>query len=250
MSRVTTDATGTSVERRGSADDDDIARDDALAEAEAPTEDFAAGLTIAPRVISVFPLQNTVLFPRASLPLHIFEERYKAMIADALDDDRALAIALTDDDEGGLGAREICAAGSITRVEHLEDGEKNIVVTGSFRCRIVEVLERRPYLVARVVPIEERAGSNDRAQLTRAFDRLRELAIQWIFFQDNDASQEMIRRITLLSQAGHLADFIAFNLFDDPLVKQEILETRDVVARAHRMTALVRTALERIRPEP
>lgn len=234
---------------QSAADEDDVAQDGGDADVEAVTEDFAAGLVAAPRVISVFPLQNTVLFPHAALPLHIFEERYKAMVADALDQDRALAIALTDDDEAGLGAREICAAGAITRVEHLEDGEKNIVVTGSFRCRIVELLERRPYLVARVEPIEERGGGLERAQLRRAYERLRELAIQWVFFQDTDASQELIRRMSLIAQPGHLADFVAFHLLEDPFVRQEILETRDVLARAHRVTALVRTGLERLRPE-
>ena len=50
--------------------------------------------------VPLFPLPNVVLFPRAVLPLHIFEERYKAMTADALRGDRQIAMALL---QAGLG---------------------------------------------------------------------------------------------------------------------------------------------------
>src|SRR5260221_12416732 len=53
--------------------------------------------TFRPRDLSavpLFPLPNVVLFPRAILPLHIFEERYKTMTADALCGDRLIAMAL------------------------------------------------------------------------------------------------------------------------------------------------------------
>src|SRR5688572_33039349 len=45
-------------------------------------------------VVPLFPLPNVVLFPKAVLPLHIFEERYKAMTADALSGHRRIAMAL------------------------------------------------------------------------------------------------------------------------------------------------------------
>jgi len=228
-------------------DDDDLETEEDLeVESEAVYEEFPADLDAVPRVISVFPLQNTVLFPRVSLPLHIFEERYKAMVADALEQDRAIAIALTDEDDRETGAREVCSAGVITRVESLEDGEKNIVVTGVYRCRIIEVVERRPYLVARVAPLEERG--ND-ARLQTAVQNLRNLAIQWIFFQDQDSGQEMIRRVSLLSKPGHLADFLAFHLFEDASLKQEVLESIDVQRRLARVHGLVQTALERLQAE-
>src|SRR5947207_8074286 len=56
-----------------------------------PSTDLAADRFLG---IPLFPLPNVVLFPRAVLPLHIFEERYKEMTADALSGDRLLAMAL------------------------------------------------------------------------------------------------------------------------------------------------------------
>jgi hypothetical protein len=55
-----------------------------------PLESVGKGVLTVP----LFPLPNVVLFPRAVLPLHIFEERYKAMTADVLAGDRLIAMAL------------------------------------------------------------------------------------------------------------------------------------------------------------
>src|SRR5882762_2823487 len=56
-----------------------------------PSTDLAADRFLA---VPLFPLPNVVLFPRAVLPLHIFEERYKKMTADALRGDKRVAMAL------------------------------------------------------------------------------------------------------------------------------------------------------------
>src|SRR5437016_14443168 len=58
---------------------------------EGPAADSAAALFES---VPLFPLPNVVLFPRAVLPLHIFEERYLVMTADALRRDRLIAMAL------------------------------------------------------------------------------------------------------------------------------------------------------------
>ena len=82
-----------------------------------------------------------------------------------------------------------------------------------------------------------------------AFQALRSLAIQWVFFQDQDNAQDLIRRISLVSKPGHLADFVAFNLFEEASLKQEVLETVDVGRRLARVHGLVQTALDRLQNE-
>jgi len=51
-------------------------------------------MTILPSTIPIFPLFNAVLFPSVFLPLHIFEPRYRAMVADALRGDRIIGLVL------------------------------------------------------------------------------------------------------------------------------------------------------------
>jgi Lon protease-like protein len=200
-----------------------------------------------PRLIPVFPLPNTVLFPGVSLPLHIFEERYKSMVSEVLGQDRALAVALAEDEGPESGAREVLTVGVITEVEDLDEGERDIVVTGSHRARIVEVVEKRPYLVARILPLVE--PPTDLRLLARQTEEVRRLALDWIFFQDSEETQDLIARMAVVRQPGQLADFLAFHLFEDAPLKQEILETLELPRRLGRVQTLVAAAHDRMKSE-
>ena len=90
-------------------------------------------LTMLPPTIPLFPLPNVVLFPNVSLPLHIFEPRYRDMVADALDGDRIIGMVLLRpgweaDYEGRPPIYPVGCAGLITHAERLPDGRYNIVL--------------------------------------------------------------------------------------------------------------------------
>lgn len=214
-----------------------------------PTADAwqeVAKLPITERLIPVFPLP-AVLFPRVSLPLYVFEERYQALAADVLGADRALAIALHEEDDPDGGPREICTVGVITHVEELDEGELNLLVTGSHRARITDLVDRHPYLTARVVPIREPVS--DDPGLPAATAALRTLASQWVFLQDESGAEDLIQRISLVSSPGALADYLAHHLFGDASLKQEVLETVDESRRVMRVHALISAALDRLAEE-
>src|SRR3954451_1252177 len=89
-------------------------------------------------VVPLFPLPNVVLFPRAVLPLHIFEERYRAMIADALNGQRQIAMALLKpgwerDYYSRPEIEPIVCVGQILTHEQLGDGNYNLLLQGSVR---------------------------------------------------------------------------------------------------------------------
>ena len=65
-----------------------------------------------PAVIPIFPLEVTMLFPGVSRPLHIFEPRYRAMVADALKGDRIIGMVIRHATIGG-GAPRLAAASSM-----------------------------------------------------------------------------------------------------------------------------------------
>ncbi len=85
--------------------------------------------------LPLFPL-NIVLFPGEVLPLHIFEERYRAMIKKCLDEKIAFGVVLADDDGSPFSVGTLA---KITEVEHLADGRMNIVVIGMERFLLHEV---------------------------------------------------------------------------------------------------------------
>src|SRR5580700_7348822 len=92
--------------------------------------------------VPLFPLPNVVLFPRAILPLHIFEERYKAMTADALVGDGRIAMALLQPGwEKSYYERPriepVVCVGRILSHEQLPDGKYNFLLQGMLRATIV-----------------------------------------------------------------------------------------------------------------
>ena len=111
------------------------------------------------RLLPIFPLPNVVFFPETSLPLHIFEARYREMLEDALKGDRTIGIQLlkpgpAPDPEGRPALFEIGCAGEIVEHDALEDGRSNIVLRGVYRYRIdAEIPVSRAYRVAEVTPL-------------------------------------------------------------------------------------------------
>ena len=96
--------------------------------------------------VPVFPLAGALLFPRAQLPLHIFEPRYRAMVRDALASDGLIAMVQPRDDNEPPRLFEVGCIGRIAASDELEDGRFNIVLDGLTRFRIArEAQVETPY---------------------------------------------------------------------------------------------------------
>ncbi len=113
-----------------------------------------------PPTIPLFPLPNVVLFPNVFLPLHIFEERYRDMVTDALVEDRIIGMVLLrpgwdKDYEGRPAIYPVGCAGLVTHAERLSDGRFNIVLQGLEKFRVLDEDDSRTYRVARVESIAE-----------------------------------------------------------------------------------------------
>jgi hypothetical protein len=90
-----------------------------------------------PLRIPVFPLAGALLFPRAQLPLHIFEPRYRAMVRDSLAGDRLIGMIQPRGPGEPPPLFEVGCLGRIEAAESLDDGRFNIVLEGLGRFRIV-----------------------------------------------------------------------------------------------------------------
>ena len=95
--------------------------------------------------VPLFPLGGALLFPRSHLPLHIFEDRYRAMVEDALAGSGRIAMVqprVPSEDEDGDGDATpllypVGCVGELVGVEELDDGRFNIMLLGSQRFRLV-----------------------------------------------------------------------------------------------------------------
>jgi hypothetical protein len=96
--------------------------------------------------VPIFPLAGALLFPRAQLPLHIFEPRYRAMVRDALAGDRLIAMVQPKGHGEPPALFDIGCLGRIAESEELDDGRFNIVLEGVARLRIAgEAQVTTPY---------------------------------------------------------------------------------------------------------
>jgi Lon protease-like protein len=102
-------------------------------------------------LLPLFPLQ-TVLLPRAPLPLHIFEERYKDMVRDVLPTDSEFGVVLAR--EGGL-LNVGCTARIDRILQRFEDGRLDLLAVGQDRFRILSLDSERSYLRAEVEEIKD-----------------------------------------------------------------------------------------------
>ena len=99
--------------------------------------------------VPLFPLSGAILFPRSHLPLHIFEERYRAMVQDAMAGTGRIAMIqpianIATDDTSSL--YQVGCIGELVGVEELDDGRFNIMLLGSQRFRLIAEAERdTPY---------------------------------------------------------------------------------------------------------
>src|SRR3989338_5242932 len=96
-------------------------------------------LTDLPDTIPVFPLSGALLLPRARLPLHIFEPRYRAMLEDCMKTQTRLIGMIQPREVPGSGEKRLSAigcAGRLTAFSETEDGRYMVTLTGISRFRL------------------------------------------------------------------------------------------------------------------
>jgi Lon protease-like protein len=124
--------------------------------------------------LGLFPL-GIVLLPTEQVPLHIFEDRYKELIAECLADDEEFGLVFADTD----GIREIGTRAAVVEVlARLEDGRMNILVEGRDRFKLLELTRGRSFHTGEVVPFVDEDDPADPDSVERAlalFNRLKEL---------------------------------------------------------------------------
>jgi ATP-dependent Lon protease len=134
--------------------------------------------------LPLFPL-SVVLFPGTPLPLHVFEPRYRQMLADCLAGDRRFGITPTGTDQEAPDPGMVGCTAEVRVNQELPDGQSNIVVLGGDRFVVTTLVDDpAPYFVATVQTFDDEAGSTPapprvallREVFARYADMMRELS--------------------------------------------------------------------------
>jgi Lon protease-like protein len=106
--------------------------------------------------IPLFPLPSLVFFPGVMLPLHIFEERYKAMIRTCVQENAPFGVVLVEgESESASTIRRVGVLGRVVQVERFDDGRMNILTEGEARFRVVKFLGQHPHWRALVELLDD-----------------------------------------------------------------------------------------------
>jgi len=184
--------------------------------------------------IPLFPL-NVVLMPGTPLPLHIFEERYKQMVNECLESGEEFGMVLADDS----GTREVGCTASISElVERYEDGRLVILVEGSRRFKLNNILSGKPYYVGEVEYLKEEEPAEDLSGLAEENIALLERVVE--------AATEGSVDIEVEPPYTNLSFGIAGRIEFELDTRQEILEIPTEKGRLERLKELLSEAAERL----
>jgi len=184
--------------------------------------------------IPLFPL-NVVLMPGTPLPLHIFEERYKQMVNECLESGEEFGMVLADDS----GTREVGCTASISElVERYEDGRLVILVEGSRRFKLNNILSGKPYYVGEVEYLKEEEPAEDLSGLAQENIALLERVVE--------AATEGSVDIEVEPPYTNLSFGIAGRIEFELDTRQEILEIPTEKGRLERLKELLSEAAERL----
>ncbi|NOT44030.1 MAG: ATP-dependent protease [Acidobacteria bacterium] len=191
-----------------------------------------------PPTIPLFPLPNVVLFPNVFLPLHIFEPRYRAMVADALAGDRIIGMVLLQpgsehDYEGRPPVFPIGCAGVVTHAEPLGDGRYDIVLRGIERFRIAGEEEGGQYRVARVDGLPDGTPEPERQFLRQQRQRLE--AVLAAALERGGAEPRFPPAVPDDDLVNALSQYIEL----EPLERQALLERRTTLDRCRGLIELL-----------
>ena len=191
-----------------------------------------------PPTIPIFPLPNVVLFPQVFLPLHIFEPRYRAMVADALEGDRLIGMVLLRpgweaDYEGRPPVYPVGCAGVITHHDQMADGRYNIVLRGLEKFRIVDEDATEAYRLARIESLHEPLADAERGEIKAARHRLERLLVPQP--QGRGADSHLPPAMNDEDLVNTLAQYMEL----EPLEKQALLERDGLLARCRSLIELL-----------
>ena len=177
----------------------------------------------------LFPL-GLVLLPGEVVPLHIFEERYKTMIGECLEDESEFGILWMGDE----GLKEVGCSARVERLlERMEDGRMNIAVRGSQPFVLRRRIDEMDYPAGDVELLDDDVDAAP-GDLAAAHEGYATLVERVTDERPEDADLEALG-------AYDMAATIAFDLEE----KQELLELRSEADRLGRLTSLCASALER-----
>ncbi|TVP77241.1 MAG: hypothetical protein EA353_10795 [Puniceicoccaceae bacterium] len=204
-----------------------------------------------PREVPVMTLSQTVLFPQAMMPLFIFEPRYREMLQHALETDRIFAVAALDEREEDAEALEtpypVAGVGVIRACKQNPDGTSNLILQGLARVEFENIVCEEPYRRARIHQLTSQSDGSEKN--LNAIQPTLLAMIQTQMRLGAAIPQEVLQFLSNIRDPECVLDLAIYTLCPSGHFKQELLETRGILARFEKFERALRVQIDRLKME-
>ena len=212
-----------------------------------PQEEFTP-VPLPPDATIIVPVRNTVLFPGMIAPIVIGRPASIAAAQQAVREERPIGILMQRDaqvaEPGPADMHPVGTLANIVRYMTAPDGTHHIICQGVQRIRILDFVNDKPFLAARVLHLPEPEAQGP--ELEARFLHLQSQAIEALQFLPQ-APQELSAAVQGATSPAQLADLAATYMDIKPEEKQEILETLDLLPRMDKVSRLLAQRIEVLR---
>lgn len=182
-----------------------------------------------PQKCGVMLLPDCTLFPQGGLPLFIYEERYRLMLAAALAGDCVFAVGRMRDDGENETISPIGTAGLIRSSRERDDGTSELLLHGVIRVRFKEWLDDTPFPCALIEPLLSEPLEGRKAEA--AMKTLKGAVEDGIAHLPVEVRTGVMTLLDQADEAGLMADVVAQQFVHEPDFRQKLLETVSVGKR-------------------
>ena len=188
--------------------------------------------TAVPKQLPVMTLRGVVLFPKAMMPLRIFEERYKEMLDEVLNTTRMFGIVcerenVAEDEVHMEHPFGVATAGLIRVSKKHDDGTSFVLLQGIRRVKVCGIVQEMPY---RIIETEEMESIQDES--SHKIRKEIEQALEQNKLLGGEVTDEMLEFLNPLDDDDAFVDLAAFTLCKHTLRKQAMLEVQHLSKRA------------------
>jgi Lon protease-like protein len=195
-----------------------------------------------PTEVPVMPLGNAVLFPHSLLPLHIFEQRYREMLAHSLDGDRMFSVALIKKGIEEATTIEdlfpVAAVGLIRACVGNENGTSNLVLQGLARVRLVAWTQEAPFRMAKIEMAKSILGNPVEADALS--EKVKEFCMR-IERIGVPLPPNLMDHLKQIDSPEILSDVVAAAFVGEPFQRQKLLEACEVCDRLRLLIQFLRS---------
>ena len=187
-----------------------------------------------PEKLPIIALPNTYLFPSASIPLHIFENKYQEMLSDVISGDRMFCIGTIQKSESVNDYIDniypYSTAGLLRACVVNENGTANLILEGIKRIKITELENHKPYKIGRVQVIT--SNTTDEEWVLSADEKIKSILLGDSFsYQTENSEMNISQILENLGKPEDTADFVSQYFISDQLTLRKLLSLESIDER-------------------